>query len=364
MPEISYITQKVARKTNHIIINSKQELTNDIESSFREKLVQDLEHLGRYFMIYVYSIFEEGEIPVYKDAQGECIHDLRTELFLAMIISLRDHRPTSTLTLPKEAEQFRPDYTQLGWPVAPSKPHFKAWQTFINDAVLIFKKYNPALDTFGWLETVNNHEAPNSPARRDSDIPVAATIELPTLLPSEEAPLLHSDTSIAKSNSETVDDPMYFKFEIEHQQSSASLKQLVNSIHKMHAYGFKLYQRGELKGHTAMLLSIELFNDLNSFIQLSDAEQKSSQAAFANQFLKKLHSKDHEMAMHRSWSKNIIANLLIALTGFGLIILGTYYLTTGHLFFSKTQSQKNIDEVETLLKKYREVDNPLIMKPL
>lgn len=138
---------------------------------------------------------------------------------------------------------------------------------------------------------------------------------------------------------------------------------LFDAINKMYLYGIELAGEDVNKSSKLIVLANHLKNEVNSFC--SELNYKDVDvAAFEERFKKVLHSQDELMNKHRKIWKPIIANILIALTGFGLVAL---ILKTGTMavvalatkkpisfndsfFFAKTASQEKIAEIEVCLK--------------
>lgn len=95
-----------------------------------------------------------------------------------------------------------------------------------------------------------------------------------------------------------------------------------------------------------MLLALELKQDLKAFYEKPTEEQIATKAAFKQSFLKKLHSKDGEMSIHRERWKVIVANVAIAFTGLGLFAIGVNLLIHKQGLFTQTKREKLIRNVE------------------
>ncbi len=128
-------------------------------------------------------------------------------------------------------------------------------------------------------------------------------------------------------------------------EGPAELQTLNHRIHQMVAYGIYLLDCDVSKGKTALLLGLELKKELKQFFELPNTKQAEELTNFKKSFLTKLHSKDAEMAIHRSQWKMIVANIAIAFTGIGLLALGIHYALTGQAFFSPTQRQKLVQDI-------------------
>jgi hypothetical protein len=124
-------------------------------------------------------------------------------------------------------------------------------------------------------------------------------------------------------------------------------KSLQNKINELECYGSHIALTHPDKGNKVISLAKELNVLLLSFLDKPYLEQQRTFSQFKNDFVKKLHSEDTIVSTHRAYWKVICANILIALTGIGAILLGiNYYATSGSLFFSKTQTQQKVDTIE------------------
>jgi hypothetical protein len=124
-------------------------------------------------------------------------------------------------------------------------------------------------------------------------------------------------------------------------------KSLQNKINELECYGSYIALTHPDKGKKVNSLAKELNVLLLSFLDKPYPEQQRTFSQFKTNFVKKLHSEDTIVSTHRAYWKVICANILIALTGIGAILLGiNYYATSGSLFFSKTQTQQKVDTIE------------------
>ena len=141
---------------------------------------------------------------------------------------------------------------------------------------------------------------------------------------------------------------------------------LRNNLEKMEKYGnslsFYSSKRGEI-----LTLTRDLQLKISGFIESSKTNDPTEVKfkLFKDEFTQLLHSKDDAMGKHRIILKPIIANILIALSGVGLIAMvlnagfqiGSALINNKKIslnnsfFFAKTNSEQNIDEVEAQLNK-------------
>ncbi len=124
-----------------------------------------------------------------------------------------------------------------------------------------------------------------------------------------------------------------------------ALHLLTHRLDQMIAHGVYLISQDVDKGKIALLLGLELKQDLKTFFERPPEEQKENLSVFKESFMHKLHLKDDEMTIHREQWKIIVANIAIALTGIGLIALGIQYALNKRCFFALTQREQLIDNI-------------------
>ncbi|MFA5959292.1 MAG: hypothetical protein WC785_02105 [Tatlockia sp.] len=124
------------------------------------------------------------------------------------------------------------------------------------------------------------------------------------------------------------------------------LRDLNQCIDQMLNHGFFLLNQDRKRGEETILLALELKQILKTFFEEHPSPKPFAKIQLNEQFLKKLHSKDKEMACHRQQWKVIVANIAVALTGVGLVVVGASYLFTGHGLFSQTRREKCIKSIE------------------
>jgi hypothetical protein len=133
---------------------------------------------------------------------------------------------------------------------------------------------------------------------------------------------------------------------------------LYNKINKMGKYGAKLSALNLVKGQ----IVVELAGQLKGMLKEASKIEKTpdSLETFKKDFHKILHSKDTEMQAHRKIWKPITANILIALTGIGLLAIIVKAAShaidfskknqptsfNNSFFFAKTSSQELGDEID------------------
>lgn len=125
----------------------------------------------------------------------------------------------------------------------------------------------------------------------------------------------------------------------------SELHLLTHRLDQMIAHGVYLISQDVEKGKAALLLGLELKKELKDFFERSPEEQKENLNGFKASFMHKLHSKDDEMAIHRTQWRIIVTNIAIALTGIGLIALGIQYALNKQCFFAHTQREQLIEHI-------------------
>ncbi|MGL6029951.1 MAG: hypothetical protein ACRC0B_01565 [Legionella sp.] len=134
---------------------------------------------------------------------------------------------------------------------------------------------------------------------------------------------------------------------------------LIQHIMIMSQYGVVLAKEDKNKSQAVAGLVGKLNDLIDGFVERSSVQRTTAvdAAQFKRGFKKVLHEQDHVMNSHRHLWKPIVANLLIALTGIGLLALighAIYHAvqhggkaTVNHsLFFAKTASQQCIDTLD------------------
>ncbi len=125
----------------------------------------------------------------------------------------------------------------------------------------------------------------------------------------------------------------------------SELQLLTHRLDQMIAHGVYLISQDVEKGKTALLLGLELKKELKEFFERPPEEQKENLSIFKESFMHQLHSKDGEMGIHREPWKIIVANVAIAFTGIGLIVLGIQYALNKRCFFARTQREQLIEHI-------------------
>ena len=134
------------------------------------------------------------------------------------------------------------------------------------------------------------------------------------------------------------------------------------NIDIMRTYGHGLLSDDHDKGEAAIALSTALKEKIDTFVMSVRSETPQDPAIFESEFKLLLHSQDVEMHSHRHIWKPIVANILLALTGIGLIAIIIKAAsqaiqpqgnpldpnrTFNHsLFFAKTKTQVQLGRIE------------------
>ena len=147
-----------------------------------------------------------------------------------------------------------------------------------------------------------------------------------------------------------------------HLKLNAHKKAVVNlylSIKQMECYGNTLCAHDRQAGETAKALAQELHQEVNAFFNNATPNNKPFDYKFILKFTRLLHSQDHIMNIHRATWKPILANILFALTGIGMLaiairsyktfISSNSYTWNDCLFFGRTNREKQIAHIEKSL---------------
>jgi ankyrin repeat protein len=151
-------------------------------------------------------------------------------------------------------------------------------------------------------------------------------------------------------------------------KSETPQDKLFASIDEIKEYGYYLSCQGAPKGQVAIDLADALYQKASSYFAQDAATANFPK--FKEEFSALLKSKNHEMSEYRtSWS-TIIANVLIAMTGVGLLLMAGKLVHSGitkgrPLFFfqkPRTTSEEKLAEVGAVLEEvdaaFDEVDLP------
>ncbi len=128
------------------------------------------------------------------------------------------------------------------------------------------------------------------------------------------------------------------------------LKPLNHWLNTLFAHGLFLLSSAPDLGMKTMQLSLTLKAMLKEYMELDGPKKQARREQFSQAFITCLHNEDKFMVIHREPWKIIVANLLIALTGIGLLALGTKYLLTGNCFFAQTKRETLLAHIENKTK--------------
>ncbi len=148
----------------------------------------------------------------------------------------------------------------------------------------------------------------------------------------------------------------------------SKLKTLYDSIQEMHRYGEQLGNQiveGQTVDASATVQkhALALKQRLNSFLASVVLSKKVNEKLFKKNFVDFLHRIDPMMQTHSKQWKPIVVNILIALTGIGLIALITNVTTqaikgkplkiNNYLFFARTRGEQKIAAIENQFRTIR-----------
>ena len=105
------------------------------------------------------------------------------------------------------------------------------------------------------------------------------------------------------------------------------------------------------EGRKAVELAKKLEKFVDSFIQISKEPKTISQHTeqLRSDFQQALHRGYQEMSTHRALWKPILANIVLAATAIGLLMIIGKYIASGQLFFMETNRQKSIKRMDSIL---------------
>jgi len=133
----------------------------------------------------------------------------------------------------------------------------------------------------------------------------------------------------------------------------ARINPLYSHIHTLHSYGNRLKITDEINGELIIQLADSLKKDTEDFFQQEPSVIIQNFAFFKENFINKLHEQDDII---NSTAKQIIMNIIIALTGIGTILLicqlvhSTYTPGYSPFFFNNgVQKQQHIDPIDESL---------------
>ena len=139
---------------------------------------------------------------------------------------------------------------------------------------------------------------------------------------------------------------------------AAMFDRIEHTILAMQGYGYTLQKQAKEKGKAIINLAEELQNMIDELEKNPITPERWN--AFKHSFNTKLHSLDKDMAQHRAKWKPIIANIIIAFTGIGtLLLLGRVVsdaysqkgITFKTLFFANTTREEKVSAIADSLNK-------------
>ncbi|OCH98768.1 hypothetical protein A8135_10725 [Legionella jamestowniensis] len=131
----------------------------------------------------------------------------------------------------------------------------------------------------------------------------------------------------------------------------ASLVEFHRQIKQLKHHGSTLQEGKEsesldyLEGQKAIKLAEKFEGLAIQFIVAKNSDSNAQLQTIREEFKIALESGYQEMHTHRSLWKPILANIAIAATGIGLLVIIAKYLTTGSAFFAETQRQKMVHSI-------------------
>lgn len=127
-------------------------------------------------------------------------------------------------------------------------------------------------------------------------------------------------------------------------------KKLLDSIQVLRQYGKKLQQgnrKSIIEGVKAVTAADTMEYQANLFFAELNSPDKDTEIikTLQQQFKKTFDQCHHDLKSHRALWKPILANIAIAATGVGLLIIIGKLLATGSAFFSETSRQRKLNTV-------------------
>ena len=98
-----------------------------------------------------------------------------------------------------------------------------------------------------------------------------------------------------------------------------------------------------------MALAIELESLANFYVNALKAPVKCNVDKIQQNFKRALDQGYKNMNTHRSYWKVILANIAIAATGIGLLLIARKYYRTGSSFFEETKRQQKVHQIKELV---------------
>ncbi len=337
---------KREKQVNFAPIVNTNEFVRNVYNNVKKYTAEDINRaeaatqINKAFTTYLAQLDEDFPTIVYDENDAKKVKELDARIIAYYV--LMSNLAKNIANLPVSYQGHALEFHVSGWPVAPDNKSFAQWGAFTREAAAAFCKAFPDANLTAWAVPM-----PNELVEVDSQDEQEST---PTIaLPPKELELEQDSINMdsASTHLETTPGLQLNQEEMENYdfdtwQAPKKLTNLLISIKAMHAYGLGLKSACPEKAKAAMHLAIELANDLESYYTFSSEENKD---VFAAQFHKKLHSQDALMSTHRHYSKVILANIIIALTGLGLLAVGASLLFRGHGFFNTPQGQNKVNDI-------------------
>lgn len=229
-----------------------------------------------------------------------------------------------------------------GSPVAPENNSFAQWGIFTRVAVAALQKAIPEADLTAWVVPEPSQVMSNSNIQEQQESSTDASLLVDG---QEQQYSVSGDSTSATPLVEPQTVPQELdNYDFNAWQGPAELASLRASIKAMHTYGWRLKSACPQKANAAMRLAIELTHDLKDYYSALPEEQNKE--TFKTDFHRKLHSQDDLLSTHRHYSKVILANIAIALTGIGLAAIVVSFLVRGHGFYNSTQGQNSVNDID------------------
>ncbi|WP_412754248.1 hypothetical protein [Legionella donaldsonii] len=145
-------------------------------------------------------------------------------------------------------------------------------------------------------------------------------------------------------------------------KKNAQISLLYSNINQLRSYGRKLYDQlndkeAETEGKKAIFLALNLNHFANKFV---DAQNNEERQIAKMAFEKELRKGILDM-QHRALWKPILANIVLAATGLGLLVIAGKVCLTGSAFFMQTERHKQIDKIASTFTALQiEEETPLV----
>lgn len=145
-------------------------------------------------------------------------------------------------------------------------------------------------------------------------------------------------------------------------QGPEVLRPLNRQVHELLIHGAHLlHLHQHQKGKTVFQLALELKIEIKAFWQQPLAERKANFDAFKQRIADKLAANTPTLAFHRDPWFVIKANILTALTGIGLLLMGMNYALTGQFCLFKTASEYKANAAYAQLHRLCKEDNTTLV---